>query len=396
MENEYRPFFSRKQLTVLMWFSLLAILVLSSLGPGDVEYQKIQHNDAKSIYWMELDDQLNTLTLLLPSQPSLTQSQQRLQQLKAQVLLQRLKTHKNTAFTYNVYPRQDRIELSLTWASDGDLPNISELLFRLKQPVEANRWQEVLKTLEARDYLDNKAKEEQVIQQFFSHLQSDTANTLTALTTSYANLFDGVKYVISGDSAEDIAKNISETIVVSNSGNEGKTLTTTPTNVSLQADTTSKYVFLTGTVIPPRTDSSFVSHRLTAQVLQDLLSAHKEQYKIDYRILWAALKNTGYQAVIIKADQSPEAILPQLQQLITDELVESSQNQLAYLWQERMRDLQNQTHAMNLIAFYDLPHTTMEDYVEQIQDQDIEDIIILARQALKTDQHINILLTPSY
>ena len=48
MENEYRPFFSRKQLNVLMWFSLLAILVLSSLGPGEVEYQEIQHNEDKN------------------------------------------------------------------------------------------------------------------------------------------------------------------------------------------------------------------------------------------------------------------------------------------------------------------------------------------------------------
>jgi hypothetical protein len=110
MENEYRPFFSRKQLNVLMWFSLLAILVLSSLGPGDVEYQTIEHNKSKTVYWMELDEQLNTLTLLLPTAPALNSSQQQLQQLKAQILLKRLQSGSHTEYTYNVCPRQDRIE----------------------------------------------------------------------------------------------------------------------------------------------------------------------------------------------------------------------------------------------------------------------------------------------
>jgi predicted Zn-dependent peptidase len=105
---------------------------------------------------------------------------------------------------------------------------------------------------------------------------------------------------------------------------------------------------------------------------------------MDYRLLWAALNSGGYQAVLLRSAQNPQAILSQLQQLITEERVENSQNQLASQWQERMRDLQNQIQAMNLIAYYDLPTSTMQDYVEQIQDQDIEQVIKLAQDALNS------------
>lgn len=396
MENEYRPFFSRKQLNVLMWFSLLAILVLSSLGPGEVEYQTIEHNKEKSVYWMELDDQLNTLTLLLPSQPALNRSQQQLQQLKAQILLTRLKQLNNNAYTYNVYPRQDRIELSLNWAADQETPDINQLLSALNQPVEANRWQDVLKTLQARDYLNAKATEEHAIETFFTRFQPPLKEVLPLLASSYRALFNNVKFVVSGDNAEKISEQIIESLPEETLSQLSSSTTPIAANINQQAESSDAFIFLTGETIPPRADPQFTAQRLTAQVLQDLLESQQQAFQYKYRLLWGSLQDTGYRAVIIKANQSPEAILPQLQQLINEDLVETSQKRLAGQWQERMRDLQNQVQAMNLIAFYDLPVTTMEDYVEQIQDIDEEEVVTLARKALDTDLHINIMLSPKY
>jgi hypothetical protein len=396
MENEYRPFFSRKQLNVLMWFSLLAILVLSSLGPGEVEYQTIEHNKEKSVYWMELDDQLNTLTLLLPSQPALNRSQQQLQQLKAQILLTRLKQLNNNAYTYNVYPRQDRIELSLNWAADQETPDINQLLSALNQPVEANRWQDVLKTLQARDYLNAKATEEHAVETFFTRFQPPLKEVLPVLASSYSALFNNVKFVVSGDNAEKISEQIIESLPEETLSQLSSSITPIAANINQQAESSDTFIFLTGETIPPRADPQFTAQRLTAQVLQDLLESQQQAFNYKYRLLWGSLQDTGYRAVIIKANQSPEAILPQLQQLINEDLVETSQKRLAGQWQERMRDLQNQVQAMNLIAYYDLPITTMEDYVEQIQDIDEEEVIALARKALDTDLHINIMLSPKY
>ncbi len=395
MENEYRPFFSRKQLNILMWFSLIAILVLTSLGPGEVEYQEIQHNQNKTVYWMELDEQLNTLTLLLPSEPALNSSHQQLQQLKAQVLLSRLKKLNSTTYTYNVYPRQDRIELSLSWAVDNKTPDIQQLLKELQQPVQSNDWMEVLKTLKARDYLNGKAIEEQAIEKFFSHFQAEIPDTLITLPSSYARLFDNITYVISGHNAEDIMEQVSA-ITPDHSGAQfNAAQTPLAADLELHSDQSQLFVFLTGEPIPPRADEQFAAQRVSAQVLQDLLESQQQSYSYKYRLLWGALHSTGYRAVIIKTDQPAKAILSQLQTLITEDAVESSQKRLIVQWQERMRDLKNQIQAMNLIAYYDLPLTTMEDYAEQIEDVDEEQVVTLARKALDTDLHINIMLSPS-
>lgn len=382
MENEYRPFFSRKQLNVLMWFSLLAILVLSSLGPGDVEYQTIEHNKAKTVYWMELDDQLNTLTLLLPTPPALNSTHQQLQQLKAQVLLKRLQSSSNTNYTYNVYPRQDRIELSLHWAGDNALPDIPKLLHELQQPVDPQQWESVLKTLEARDYLEHQGDEEQVIQQFYNRLQPSSGEALSLLPTAYSSLFQGIKYVLSGEDAEDHAEALSKVTPPDTTVANPLALSAVHSDLQIARSGDKGYIFLNGMLLPPRNHKDFVAHRITAQLLQDLLAEYKTQYQMDYRLLWAALNSGGYQAVLLRAGQNPQAILPQLQQLVTEERVEASQNRLAAQWQERMRELQNQIQAMNLIAYYDLPTSTMEDYIEQIQEQDVEQVIKLAQDAL--------------
>lgn len=395
MENEYRPFFSRKQLNILMWFSLIAILVLTSLGPGEVEYQEIQHNQNKTVYWMELDEQLNTLTLLLPSEPALNSSHQQLQQLKAQVLLSRLKKLNSTTYTYNVYPRQDRIELSLSWAVDNKTPDIQQLLKELQQPVQSNNWMEVLKTLKARDYLNGKAIEEQAIEKFFTYFQAEIPDTLITLPSSYTRLFDNITYVISGHNAEEIMEHISA-INPDHSGAQFNSMQTPlAADLELKSDQSPLFVFLTGEPIPPRADEQFAAQRVSAQVLQDLLESQQQSYNFKYRLLWGALHTTGYRAVIIKTDQPAKAILSQLQALITEDVVESSQSRLIAQWQERMRDLKNQIQAMSLIAYYDLPLTTMEDYAEQIEDVDDEQVVMLARKALDTDLHINIMLSPS-
>ncbi|MCP4597406.1 hypothetical protein [Neptuniibacter sp.] len=397
MENQYRPFFSRKQINALMWFSLLAILILSSLGPKAVEYQNIEHNDAKNIYWMELDGQPLTLTMLLPARPALNENQRQLQQLKAQILQKRLRDNASPAYSFSVTPRQDRIELNLKWAAEQSLPDINNILTALQQPVETSRWQEALKTIEARDYLQNQATEQQIINKFFSSIQHESTPVLSQLAGSFNAQFQQIRYVISGDEADNYAEQLEELLTESTSQVAPlSTPTVAAQDINLTNPSDSQYRILTGGLIPPRNHEEFVAYRLAAQVLQDLFTEYKDQHGLDYRLLWGALNVTGYQAVLLSSKQHLQPLLPQLQQLITDDLVELSQNRLAYQWEERMRDNQNQVQAMNLIAYYDLSPDTLEEYIEQIQDQDIEKVIQLAKQALQTDQHINILLTPTH
>ncbi len=396
MTNEYRPLFNRKYITGLMWFSLIAILILTSMGPGDVEYQTVETNDKQTIYWMELDDQPIQLVLLLPTTPALNPIQQQLQQLKSLVIQQRLRSLSSPIYSYTVTPRADRIEIGLHWAMGQELPNLTEIWDTLRAPVEASRWEEANKTLQARHYLEAQSSEQQLINRFYQQLQPpNTDSALNLLTEAYAELFIRPRYAISGDDAEDYIETIEQQLPQSTS-------ITTPqqTNISngdlvRETNTHNSYQLLLGKQISHRASEQFVAQRLTAQTLQDLLNEYKDQNKLSFRLLWAALETTGYQAIILGGQQNPGPILPQLQQLISDDLVESSQNRLAAAWQERMRDNKNQVQALTLIAFYRLPTDTMESYIEQIMDLDTDDIIEMTKQALKPSQQISIIQSPA-
>jgi len=396
MTNEYRPLFNRKYITGLMWFSLIAILILTSMGPGDVEYQTVETNDERTIYWMELDDQPIQLVLLLPTAPALNPIQQQLQQLKSLVIQQRLRALSSPIYSYTVTPRADRIEIGLHWAMGQELPNLTEIWDTLRAPVEASHWEEANKTLQARHYLEAQSSEQQLINRFYQQLQPpNTDSALNLLTEAYAQLFIRPSYAISGDDAEDYIETIEQQLPQSISVTAPQPTYIGKGDLVRETNAQDSYQLLLGKQISHRASEQFVAQRLTAQTLQDLLNEYKDQHKLSFRLLWAALETTGYQAIILGGQQNPGPILPQLQQLISDDLVESSQNRLAAAWQERMRDNKNQVQALTLIAFYRLPTDTMESYIEQIMDLDTDDIIEMTKQALTPSQQISIIQSPA-
>ena len=396
MDSSYKPFFSRKQITALLWFSLIAILVLSSMGPGKVEYQKIEHNKAKSVYWMELDNQPLTLTLLLAGQPALNENQRQVQQLKAIILRERMRGMINPTYSFSVVPRQDRIELNIQWAANHDMPDIKHILDKLQAPVQSGRWEEQLANIQARSYLENQAAQQQLFNLFFTKIQTEARPVLNQLNAAYAKQFDQLMFAISGEDAEDYADQLTELFPSNQAVNHKQaTLSTTQQNLTLKGDNSNDYGLLTGGIIPARGDERFVEYRVAAQVVQDLLKEYQAQHNLQYRLLWGALNDIGYQALVLNADQNPGPLLPQLQQLVSEELVELSQQRLIEQWNDRMREHRNQAQAMSLIAFYGLDTDTLEDYADDITDIDTDRVIKLAQEALETQQHINILLTPS-
>lgn len=396
MDTSHKPFFSRKQITALLWFSLIAILVLSSLGPGEAEYQEIQHNKAKTVYWMNLEKQPLTLTLLLPSKPALSENQRQLQQLKTVILRDRMNALSQPNYSFSIVPRQDRIELNLQWAAAQEMPDLERILQALKAPVLTQRWGDTVADIQARSYLENQFQEQQLINQFFAQLQSENRPLLDQISNAYAQQFEQVRFAISGEDAESYAEQLSERFAdTTQPRNSAIIATTVQQNINMPSDRDRNYKLLTGNTIPPRQDPRFVEYRVAAQVVQDLLSEYQSQHNLQYRMLWSALETMGYQALIVGAEQNPGPILTQLKYLINDDLVELSQQRMIEQWQERMREHRNQALAMNLVAFYGLDADTLENYAEEIDDLDEDDVIQLAQAALETSQHINILLTPA-
>ena len=377
MTNEYRPLFNRNYITGLMWFSLIAILILSSMGPGSVEYHEVETDKSKNIYWMELDDQPMQLVLLLQTPPALNTHRQQLQQLKSQVLQQRLRSLASTSYSFNVTPRQDRIEIAIQWASNQDLPDLKTIWQTLSAPVETSRWEDTLKNIQARHYLDAQSEEQQLINRFYHQLQpNDPSSPLSKLERAYADLFTMPSIAISGEDAEDYAEAVAElfakdiaTLKSPNIDNAVQ-LGIAKQPIKREVSNNQDFHILLGQAISARNSERFITERIAAQVLQDVLAEYKYQHQLDFRILWSALNTTGYQALILKGRHNPEPILPQLQQRITHDVIEQSQNRLAATWEERMREDDNQIQALNLIAFYQLPTDTMEEYIDMILDQD--------------------------
>ncbi|EAR62757.1 hypothetical protein [Neptuniibacter caesariensis] len=395
MTNEYRPFFNRKQLTVLMWFSLLAIAVLSTMGPGPVEYQKISHSDNKTVYWMELEDQPTTLSLLLPTTPALNNQQRQLQQLKSTILQSRLREIASPDFSYQVTPKQDRIEITLRWASQQPIPDLAAIWNRLQSPAIAGDWLKEIKNIQARDYLNNQSTDQALLNQFYQQLQPLQNQPIDQqLSNSYAALFNAPRYAVSGEEAEEMAERIDKTLPQSALSQSTPELPAPTLQLSNDQGKQS-YALLLGRTLPPRSAEAFLNERLAAQVIQDLLQEYKAQKALDFRMLWSALESSGYSAIILSANQNPGPLLPQLRQNLSDDLVEASQERLAQQWHDRMRDINNQVSALNLVAFYQLPTDTLEDYAEEILDLDEDQVLEIADKALQTSGQISILQSPS-
>lgn len=397
MTNEYRPFFNRKFLTGLMWFCLLAILVLSSMGPGDVEYNEIEANKAKTLYWMELDNQPTTLSFLLPTQTALNGQQRQLQQLKGLILQKRLHAISSPKYRFSIATKQDRIEINLQWAKGQQTPDLNQIWDALKQPIESQRWAEDLTTIQARQYLDTQTEDQKLINLFYTQLQPESnTDVLQQLPSAYLAMFATPRYAISGEDAADVAEQVAKTFpqerVLQATSLENTSLNT----LRVANDSSKRYNLLLGGNISPRSSEAFIKERIAAQVLQDLLSNKQQALNLEFRILWSALESTGYRAIILSSNQNPGPALPQLQDEITESLVEKSQQHLALQWQERMREHINQVQAMNLIAFYGLAEETMESYTDWVKDQDTDEIAAYASQALQTDQQISILQPPAY
>ncbi|PIE20381.1 MAG: hypothetical protein CSA61_02280 [Neptuniibacter caesariensis] len=395
MTNEYRPFFSRKQITVLMWFSFLAIAVLSTMGPGAVEYHDIEHSENKNLYWMELDDQPYTLTLLLPTAVALNSQQRQLQQLKSDVIHSRLHVLMSADFSYQVSPKQDRIEVTLRWALNQKTPDIQALLQTLSQPVIASEWAEAATKIKARSYLNNQSAEQALLNQFYEQLQPMTATTLLdQLTHTYPELFLSPRVTISGENVEDLAATIQPLLPHQETGPTPAALTLSPQQLNNTQDK-QVYSLLLGRILPARNAEQFTAERVAAQVLQNLLQNYKEQNILNFRMLWSAMAQSGYSALILTSAQNPVPLLPQLRQQLNDDLVESSQEQLVQQWNDRMRDINHQVSALNLVAFYQLPPETLEQYADSILDQDEDEILDITDKALQTTNQISILQSPS-
>lgn len=393
MTNTYRPLFSRNFLTGLILFCLIAILFLSSLGEKDVKFHEIGHNPSGSFYWMEIDNSPMTLALLLPTTTALNPIRQQQQALFTEILDQRLQTSCPSCIL-KVTPKHDRIEVTFRWDNNQPAPDIKSVWDTISQPIEPTKWADNWQKIQARHYIDNQKQDQSLINLFFQQIQPEQQVIESEqLATNYSALFTNPSYALSGDDAEDLMESLAKQLPqIEHTNSEIKnSLPTVHIHKKLEASTKFWQIIMGNSGLG-RTANDFIVRRLSIQVIQDSLIDYSAEYSnINFRLLWAALKNTGYHAIFITSLTNPNIILADISSQLNEQRIEDSRNKLITHWQENMRSDLNQIQALHQIAFYGLADDTLESYVEQILEQDISQIQHQAKLLLEPKQSVYLL-----
>ena len=397
MAEEYKPLFNRTYLNLLVVGSALAIFLLTYSSRNESVFFEVDHYPDSALYTLEYDSDRRQLDLLLPTHTALSSNDQLLQQLMLQILQARsqgLSLEPGQGVEFSRY--QDRLELHLSWPEEQNIPDIAAILEHLGQPVAWQDWKSTFARLKAKQYLNSQDTESRLQARFFDLLSDNPdADPLRRLSHRFSQMFEQPRFVLSGPDLEAGIEQLTQSLHY-----PPRTELAPATQPALQSQlresaADKRYHLALGMQIPPRQSSEFARYRISAQLLQDLLSQQGAGMGLEFRMRWAALADRGYQLLILHSDSDPQGKLSKLQQQLTAERLEQSRDKLIKGWLSKMETPDKQAAALRSIAFYRLPAESLQQYVGQLQAVAADDLLKLARQGLQAERQISILVPPT-
>ncbi|MDF2182429.1 hypothetical protein [Neptuniibacter sp. CAU 1671] len=390
MTNGYRPLFNRKYLTALIWFCLIAILILTSLGTDDPEPGEIQIESTQQIYWLEQADEPLTLTLIFSTPAAIHPHQQLLQALMQEVIRTRLQPFTHPDFSYHLSAQLDGISLSFSWLNDRNIPPLVAILSALRQPLDPLRWATPLETLKAESYLNNQTVEQNLLNQFFSVFPAPAASVLEQLEPTYARSMHTPAISLTGEGAEQAVAQLPPL--------RATELVSLPEATAFPSDqitldpTDQNFHLLLGSGLPGRLDQSYLVQRWATQLLQDLLVEYRSMHPdLKYRLLFHLGRSTGYRAMLLHSPEHPAAILQQLTAAATQEKAEQSRSTLLDTWQSSTTEPLRQRQLVAQLSHYQLPVDQVEKEIERLSDLDPQLAVDAVRAALQSRAQFSIL-----
>ncbi|MFW1677348.1 hypothetical protein ACFVYJ_06135 [Pontibacter sp. JAM-7] len=392
MTDGYRPIFNRKYLTALIWFCLIAIVVLTSMGPESTEPGKINRLSERNIYWLEQPEAPLTLTLTFATPPALHPKQTLLHKLMLEIMRQRLQPFTHPDFSYGLSQQLDGLALTLSWLPEQSAPPLTAMLTALRKPVDPLRWASALETLKAEAYLDNQTTESQLLQQFLGQFPAPSIPLLEMLVPSYADSMNSPAISLSGDGAEQASQQLPPLSIVSTKRSDIDRFTPAAQITGSPKD--ENFHLLLGSSLPGRQADTYLMQRWVIQTLQDLLANYHQQQQLDYRLLFRAGGEAGYRAILLHSQQHPAKILQQLQAAATEQQLESSRAGLITQWQEDARQPLTRHLQLTQLSRYQFPPDQLEQDIDQLKSLDVQLAIAGVKAALQSRAQFSILLPP--
>lgn len=400
MAENKQPLFNRTYLKAVIWIIAIAVVLLNAGSQGP-DFITIKRSEQAPVYAVDLDDQTYLqLDLMFRLGAAINQEQALLNQLLLEQVNQQL-----SGFTAR--PEAEQLQLRLNSQLQDDrlslqlaIPEhfrdqhqaIAALLSTLLQRLQAGPERDLesaWRTLEARQYIQQKSQEQQLLKAFTAIIQPlPGVHPLQRFEDLYRSRVNNSNLTVTlqGPGAVALLPTISQLLADYRSADPVMPATTEPRYQELSPQSNEPH-WLAGTTMASRQSSRFSAQLLAVKTLEQLL---RQQASVGYRLSWKALDKRGYLAIILHGDplRSRAAMTREFDRLrngISDALIDQTRNQVRERFEAQMAQQDSQLHQLPNIAFYDLPLDYLEQFDQRLAQTPNAEVQAELRRILNLD-----------
>lgn len=410
MSENKQPLFNRTYLKAIVWIIAIAVVLLNASSSGP-DFITIKRSERAPVYAVNVDDRAYLqIDLMFRLEAAINQEQVLLHELLLEQVNQRL-----TGFTagpeaeqlqlrLNSQLHDDRLALQLAIPDRfADQPQaiaglISSLLRQLQSGPDRDP-ESAWRTLEARQYIQQKSQEQQLLKAFTAVIQPlQSVHPLQRFDDLYRSRLSasGLTITLQGSETSQLMAAISQQLPDYSSADPVLPSHTEPQYLELAPQSNEPY-WLAGSTTASRQSSNFTTQLLAVKTLEQLLRQHASN---GYRLTWKALDKRGYLAIILHGDQlrSDNALAAEFDRLrngISDELIDQTREQVQKQFEKQMEQQEGQLNQLANIAFYNLPLDYLEQFDQRLAQTGNAEVQSELRRLLNLNQ-LHQIYQPAY
>ncbi|MCV6609200.1 MAG: hypothetical protein OIF55_00355 [Amphritea sp.] len=410
MSDTKQPLFNRTYLKAIIWIIAIAVVLLNAGSPGP-DFITIKRSERAPVYAVNVDDRAYLqIDLMFRLEAAINQEQVLLHQLLLEQVNQQL-----TGFTARPEAEQLQIRLKSRLLDDNltlqvaiperfsdqqqAIADLISALLRQLQSGPGRALEQSWRTLEARQYIQQKSQEQQLLKAFTAIIQPlQSVHPLQRFDDLYRSRISatGLTITLQGDDASQLLTAISQQLPDYSSSDPALPASTEPQYMELAPQSNEPY-WLTGTAMAGRQSDRFPTELLAVKALEQLL---KQRASSDYRLTWKALDKRGYLAIILHGDnlRSENALTGEFDRLrngISDELIDQTRKQVRERFEKQMEQQESQLNQLASIAFYDLPLDYLSRFDQLMAQTDNGEVQAELRRLLNLNQ-LHQIYQPAY
>ncbi len=367
-----KPLFSRRQLSLIMLITVIAIVLLTASGqrPALPEIQQQQQHGVP-VYWLEKDTESSHLSLDF-ALPKDTRGDSTAVRLVQQLLLDSLRQNvQQPSVAIKLNSHSDRLQITLTAPAGQSLAAVLPPVFKqLQSAVNTEKWHKLRQKQQAQQYLDTQSADPgwSQMHSWLRPPQSKYHSDYTRWSNFREQLFSRsqLSVALMAEDTETLLSALQEPLSSMPSGLERRD----PVPITLppqrqQLSTLGEYQLLLGRHTSGRAASDFAQQLLAVRQLQKLAGALH---------IYSEWRPLGHDSELILRASSPsvidttallDAITTRLAKIPDEELDSNRAKTIDHLYQ-RLENPNQLFEQLQAIAFYQLPVNYLDSFVSQI------------------------------